>query len=235
MVWARFEDSFPEHPKVVGLSDKAFRLHVSAICYSTRNLTDGIVPPAVIPRLGGNRNAVRELAIAGLWEHATDIEPTGWRIHDFLTYNPSREKVERERQGSLQRQAKSRGKSRDSHGVTNGVSASAPSRPVPNPIPFPDPPPPTPPPLGDDDGFRERYGTLAVAFGDPRERRLIDEFVQIANDATLEEIREGIAVVRRAGQKPYPSKVWAAISELRTPAEAAQSLEDFMESMYEPA
>ena len=86
-----------------------------------------------------------------------------------------------------------------------------------------------------DSGFRERYGTLAVAFGDPRERRLIDEFEQIANDSTLEEIREGIAEVRRAGQKPYPSKVWAAISELRTPAEAKRSLEDFMESMYEPA
>ena len=90
-----------------------------------------------------------------------------------------------------------------------------------------------------DDGgaaaFRERYGTLAVAFGDPRERRLIDEFVQIANDASLEEIREGIAMVRRAGQKPYPSKVWAAISELRTPVETKRSLEDFMESMYEPA
>ena len=110
------------------------------------------------------------------------------------------------------------------------------------PFPFPVTPNPIPDPEavtvtvgGDDDGFRERYGTLALAFGDPRERRLIDEFEQIANDATLEEIREGIAVVRRAGQKPYPSKVWAAISELRTPAEAAQSLEEFMESMYEPA
>ena len=37
MPWANFDDQFPKHPKVLPLSDAAFRLHVSGvtvICYS---------------------------------------------------------------------------------------------------------------------------------------------------------------------------------------------------------
>ena len=39
----RFDDQFPIHRKVSGLSDAAFRLHVEAIFWCDRNLTDGFI------------------------------------------------------------------------------------------------------------------------------------------------------------------------------------------------
>ena len=41
MTWVKVDDALPEHPKVARLSDAAFRVHISALCYSARNLTDG--------------------------------------------------------------------------------------------------------------------------------------------------------------------------------------------------
>lgn len=43
MPWVRFDDQFPIHRKVDGLSDAAYRLHTSAIFWCARNLTDGFV------------------------------------------------------------------------------------------------------------------------------------------------------------------------------------------------
>ena len=48
MSWVRLDDNFPNHPKVVGLSDQAFRLYISGLCYASHYLTDGlIIEPAV--------------------------------------------------------------------------------------------------------------------------------------------------------------------------------------------
>lgn len=90
MTWAKLDDAFPDHPKVASLSDSAFRLHVGAICYAARFLTDGRIPFAVLPRLGGTEATERELIAAGLWEEAEG----GWEIHDYLDFNPSRATVD---------------------------------------------------------------------------------------------------------------------------------------------
>jgi hypothetical protein len=42
MSWVRLDDSFPEHPKVIALTDAAFRAHVRGLCYAGRFLTDGL-------------------------------------------------------------------------------------------------------------------------------------------------------------------------------------------------
>jgi hypothetical protein len=86
MTWARLDDRFPEHPKVVGLSDAAFRLHIKALCYVARNRTDGHLPNAVPRSLGGMPRQVAELLSAAVWEKNGDA----WIIHDYLDYNPSR-------------------------------------------------------------------------------------------------------------------------------------------------
>ena len=94
VTWVRIDDTFPEHPKVVGLSAVAFRLHVAAICYASRNLTDGFIPLGAVRTLpGGTPNRAKELADAGLW--ITD--GPGWQLHDYLDYNRSRGDVEAER------------------------------------------------------------------------------------------------------------------------------------------
>lgn len=89
MAWVRLDDRFPEHPKVTRLSDAAFRLHVSAICYSNRQETDGVIPEAqaaLLVRTRKLRALINELVASGLWE----VDHLGWRIHDYLEYQPSR-------------------------------------------------------------------------------------------------------------------------------------------------
>jgi len=78
-------------------------LHAVALCWSSTYLTDGFIPAAQIPKLTGDVSKLLpngdplELVIAllkaGLWE---DTEG-GYKIHDYLDYNPSREEVLAER------------------------------------------------------------------------------------------------------------------------------------------
>ena len=95
MTWLRLDDSFYEHPKVVGLTDAAFRLHVRGLCYCSRLTTDGFITDALMrqtfPRAA---QQTKELVSARLWTR----EQGGYRIHDFLKYNPSREEVESKRE-----------------------------------------------------------------------------------------------------------------------------------------
>ena len=107
MPWVRFDDQFPIHRKVEGLSDAAFRLHISAIFWCARNLTDGFVPvedleSAVPRRMRRPGKFVAELVARKLWVEVDD----GWQIHDYLDFQPSREKVERERKAKAERQAR---------------------------------------------------------------------------------------------------------------------------------
>ncbi len=82
----------PDHPKVAGLSDAALAMHIRALCYCARYLTDGLVPVTVLAKLG-SEFAAAELERAGLWKKAHE----GWQIHDFLEYQESRKKVTRRR------------------------------------------------------------------------------------------------------------------------------------------
>ena len=94
--WVRLHDGFPRHPKVSGLSDAAFRLHVCAICYAGEYLTDGVVGAHVVATLVPRfrAKALEELLRNGLWtERDGDYE-----IHDFLEWNRSRAEAERRRQ-----------------------------------------------------------------------------------------------------------------------------------------
>lgn len=83
MGWVRLDDGFPQHPKVVTLSDEAFRAYVVALCYAAEYETDGFVPEVVAVN-----GPVREALVThGLWDDAEG----GIAIHDYLEFNPSRE------------------------------------------------------------------------------------------------------------------------------------------------
>lgn len=96
MTWANFDDGFTDHPKVIALSDGAFRLHVSGIVYCARYLTDGFVPKPQVSKLTPTfRNAhITELTKSGLWVR----QPSGYHIHDYLEWNRSRAYIEAERE-----------------------------------------------------------------------------------------------------------------------------------------
>ena len=110
MAWIRIDENFAQHPKVVRAGPLGMALHVAALGYCNRYLTDGFVPKQVASLLldfsglgmrmwdaecfGGGEDATWELVVedivdAGLWE----TTEAGWLIHDYLDYQPSKEQV----------------------------------------------------------------------------------------------------------------------------------------------
>lgn len=106
MTWVRLDDGFANHPKFRGLSDAAFRLHLSALGDCALHLTDGRIGsrnPESLPRAPQGRKlkaTIDELVSSGLWEPHPD---GGWQIHDYLEYQPSRAKVLADREASADR------------------------------------------------------------------------------------------------------------------------------------
>lgn len=129
MTWVRLDDSMPEHPKMEALSDRAFRLHVSALCYCNRLLTDGEIPASTAHRMVGNgKRYAAELVAAGIWDAVDD----GFKIHDYEDYQPSRETVLRERAKTAERVSRWRARNAVTNTVSNGHVTPSP---VPDPVP----------------------------------------------------------------------------------------------------
>lgn len=104
MTWLRVDDGFPEHHKIQALTDKAFRLHVTAMCSSARRLSDGHLSDldvTVCRMVAGKArvNHVQELEQRGLWKR----NGNGYLINDYLEYNPSAERVKEQRERGAER------------------------------------------------------------------------------------------------------------------------------------
>ncbi len=97
MSWVRIHDGALTHPKIIGLTDKAFRLWVWGLSYAQQHLTDGIlITGAVPPRL---KRAAEDLVTNHLW----DVHDLGFKVHDYLDWNDSREAVISKREGARNR------------------------------------------------------------------------------------------------------------------------------------
>ena len=80
-------NEYPRHRKVRGLSDKAFRLHVTLIALANEERNDGNLLPIDVDMLGARpRN---ELVNAGLLNKTTD----GYQLHDYLRHQKSAAKI----------------------------------------------------------------------------------------------------------------------------------------------
>lgn len=91
MPWIRLEDNFTTHPKVIGLSDAAFRLYVHGLCYANSQKTDGLIPRQWLTGGRGKvPKAAAELVEAKLWT----VVDHDFEIHDFLNYQRSRMQIE---------------------------------------------------------------------------------------------------------------------------------------------
>lgn len=112
MAWFRQELDYISHPKFIQLSDGSFRLWHEGKCWVEANLSDGILPFAVANgfRYFAPRRA-KELTIAphgytaGLWEV---IDGVGYKMHDYLYFNPSREEVLARRMTEAERKRRAR-------------------------------------------------------------------------------------------------------------------------------
>ena len=101
MAWVRFDDTFPEHPKVLKVGGDAVWMHVCALAYCNRLETDGVIPTGVVGRLSDRKDANRlaaKLVSEGLW----DVHPEGWEIHDYHDFQPSKAELEQRREARAQ-------------------------------------------------------------------------------------------------------------------------------------
>lgn len=131
MTWVRFDDLTDEHPKVAGLSDRAFRWWFRSLCYASRHLTDGTLPAGFLMRVPAKVGD--ELRAAGLWKNIGDV----LTIHDYLTYQPSKASVTERRRKVSDRVRNWRGNA-PSNDVTSSVG-NAVSNAAPDPDPVPQP------------------------------------------------------------------------------------------------
>lgn len=103
MPWMKIDDSFESHPKVKsipkGKRTKAIGLWTLAGSWCARHLTDGFVPAYMVGELGGTRAESSLLVSASLWHEVAD----GFTFHDWTDHQPSRAKVEEERDAAKER------------------------------------------------------------------------------------------------------------------------------------
>ena len=83
MVWARIDDSILDNIKIQKVGVNGFAMHVAAITWCARTLSDGFVPEVRIDLLlpldrTAVTNTVDMLVYVGLWEKV----PGGYQIHD---------------------------------------------------------------------------------------------------------------------------------------------------------
>ncbi len=131
MSWVRLDDGMSEHPKIIGLSNGAFRAHIRGLCYCARHLTDGHVPAPAAKQWGSR--AITELVAGGVWRETK----AGYEIHDYLDWNPSRDEAEELKRKRAE--AGRRGGSRSKPSSKTEANASDMSEAKRNPVPVPVP------------------------------------------------------------------------------------------------
>lgn len=111
----RVYDEFLEDETITNLSHQAYRLHMSALIYCSRNLTDGVVTAKAVKVLQAilgfqPRRYILELVDAGVW---VAVDGTDFRIRNYLEFNPDAATVKRERAQARGRMRKLRAKRTD--------------------------------------------------------------------------------------------------------------------------
>lgn len=109
MVWFKVDDDLAFHAKAIRAGNTAMGVWVRAGSHCGNQLTDGFIDREVALTIGRTAD-IKRLVDAGLWEPATVEGRAGWRFHDFLERNPSREEVEKKRQEEADRKAAWRAK-----------------------------------------------------------------------------------------------------------------------------
>jgi hypothetical protein len=173
MSWVKLDDHFDDHPKVISAGPLAMALHVAALCWCNRNLTDGFIPRGQVSRLidttefGVNpHDLAKKLVVAVLW----DEDPEGFRIHDYLEFQPSREQVlanreVRSKAGKKGAASKQGAKQSVKQNAQQGAKQTGNKSSAPYPVPgsrSSRSPEPAPPPGGEDEvAKKRRHQTVA--------------------------------------------------------------------------
>ena len=127
MTWVRTDDSMPLHPKLLKLSDGAFRLWCNALHFANRGVTNGKIDKALVPSLNHHglwspkqlAGFVAEL-VGGLWVDAADH----YLIHDYAHHQAEAmsDRVERKRAIDREKQRQKRLRDDEKAMVSLGMS-----------------------------------------------------------------------------------------------------------------
>jgi hypothetical protein len=136
MPWGRLDDQANGSPKLLALSDPAWRMWGCALIYCQAQLTDGFVPQAAIHTFGvrakDKEKVADELCLAivpgkgPMWHKVAG----GYQIHDYLDWNDSRNEVLAKREKDRKR----KGFRAPSERNPSGIHAAS-DRPTPTPTP----------------------------------------------------------------------------------------------------
>lgn len=165
MAWARVDDGWWSHPKVLGLSLESRGLWITALSWSCAQRKSR-VPHHLARMVGATEDQTAELVDAGLWRETEG----GWEIHDWAEYQDlslSEKRARAGRKGAEKRWqtdsndianiAPDQGEQddpEDGKSIANDLAIDGkrhgryPSRPVPS-LPNPSTTPPTPPRLAE--------------------------------------------------------------------------------------
>lgn len=107
MTWVRIGSELPEDPRWESVGAAGLGLHVAALAYCNRNLTDGVLPLSRARRLlqcPDVDDVIDRLVAAGFWRRDQDGDDV--EIADYHECQPSAEKVREARRLKAERQAR---------------------------------------------------------------------------------------------------------------------------------
>lgn len=96
-LYGRFTQDFPDNPKIMPLSDKAFRCLVEATLWSCKQQTDGLLPSRyAVARWG--QATLDELTSNDYVKPSLDVVENGFMIHDFAQHQETKADIEARRE-----------------------------------------------------------------------------------------------------------------------------------------
>lgn len=108
MTWTKLSDDWNSHPKMLKLNSRDARLFwVDCLTYCNSHHTDGEFPSEAVRQIGGELSkksseiCLQKLVEVGLLDRKKD--GSGYIIHDFLAYNPSRSELDEKRETTRKR------------------------------------------------------------------------------------------------------------------------------------
>ena len=121
-LFAPFDIGMDEHPKIIGLSVRAFRALFEGTFYARRTMSDGFLDERVVLRRWG-ADAASELSANDVetpsWVRIESPRP-GWRIHDFEKHHPLRAEIEAKRAALSEKRSRAGSKGAAKRWQANG-------------------------------------------------------------------------------------------------------------------
>ncbi len=109
MAWFKVDDKLHSHVKAARAGVEAMGLWLLCGSWCMDQLTDGFVPDYIALRIDPKARAkAARLVSAGLWFEAVQDGDKGWKYHDWLNMQRSKEQVNAERSASAERQQRAR-------------------------------------------------------------------------------------------------------------------------------